>query len=254
MITNIFDSHAHYDDARFDEDRHALLTTIHENGVKTIMTIGADMDTSHNALKLSGAYDFIYCAVGIHPQGAPDTPENYLDELKEMAKNQKVKAIGEIGLDYYWDTTHKEKQKRIFREQLTLAKELDLPVVIHSRDATEDTMEIIREYRPRGVVHCYSGSLPVAQELISLGMYLGFTGVITFKNAKKAVEVVAGIPLDRLLVETDCPYMAPEPNRGRRCDSGMLEHIITKIAEIKGVTPQEIANITTKNAELLFGI
>ncbi len=254
MLTGIFDSHAHYDDARFNEDRDELLLSMKENGIDNIMNIGADLPTSEKALKLAEKYDFIYCSVGVHPEAANRTPDNFIYNIREMAKNKKVKAIGEIGLDYHYEGYSAEKQQEIFTKQLILAEELNLPVIIHNRDAHADTMHILKQHNVKGVVHCFSGSAEMAKELVKMGFYIGFTGVITFKNARRAVEAVEAIPLDRLLVETDCPYMAPEPNRGKRCDSTMLTYIITKMAEIKNISPKEMTKISSENTHKIFNI
>ncbi|WP_040197548.1 TatD family hydrolase [Candidatus Soleaferrea massiliensis] len=248
MIQNIFDSHAHYDDRKFDGDREELLLSLRDSGVRLLTNIGSNLQSSARSVELSRRYDFIYAAVGVHPHDAIDVPEDYLEQLEQMAKEQKVVAIGEIGLDYYYDFSPREMQKIVFEQQLRLAKKLGLPVVIHSRDAAADTMELLKKRRPKGIVHCFSGSTETAKEVLKLGMYIGFTGVVTFKNARKTLEVVEMVPLDRMLVETDCPYMAPEPFRGKRCDSAMLQKTIEKIAEIKGISPQEVADITNRNA------
>ncbi len=254
MLTGIFDSHAHYDDARFNEDRDELLLSMKKNGVDNIMNIGVDIQTSENSIKLAEQYDFMYCSVGVHPWVANDIPDNFTENIREMAKNKKVKAIGEIGLDYHYEDYSAEKQQEIFRKQLILAQELNLPVIIHNRDAHSDTMNILKQHNVKGVVHCFSGSAEMAKELVKMGFYIGFTGVITFKNARRAVEAVNVIPLDRLLVETDCPYMAPEPNRGKRCDSTMLPYIITKMAEIKNISPEEMTKISAENTRKIFNI
>lgn len=253
-ITGIFDSHAHYDDPAFDPDRREVLSSLAGAGVETVMTIGADLATSRAAVELAEEYPFLWAAVGVHPHGAAEVPGDWLDRLEELAAHPRVKAIGEIGYDYHYDGGWKEAQRRVFEEQLKLAKKLELPVVIHDREAHGDTMELLRRYAPAGVVHCYSGSAEMAREILSLGMHIGFTGVVTFKNARRALEAAAVVPLDRLLVETDCPYMSPEPFRGKRCDSRLLPYTIAKLAEVKGVTPQELAVITAGNARRLFGI
>ena len=238
-MNGIFDSHAHYDDERFDADRDELLESIHREGVEYIMTIGADLPTSYAARELAERYDFVYFAAGIHPEQAGDAPENYLEELKALAAHPKCRAIGEIGLDYYWaENPPKERQMELFRQQVLLAKELGLPVIIHDREAHADTLALLRELHPAGVLHCFSGSVEMAKEVAALGMYLGFTAV----------------PADRLLIETDCPYMAPEPYRGKRCDSSMLPRVAERLAEIRGVTPEEIIASTCRNAKRLFGI
>ena len=254
-MNGIFDSHAHYDDERFDADRDELLESIHREGVEYIMTIGADLPTSYAARELAERYDFVYFAAGIHPEQAGDAPENYLEELKALAAHPKCRAIGEIGLDYYWaENPPKERQMELFRQQVLLAKELGLPVIIHDREAHADTLALLRELHPAGVLHCFSGSVEMAKEVAALGMYLGFTGAITFKNARKAPQAASAVPADRLLIETDCPYMAPEPYRGKRCDSSMLPRVAERLAEIRGVTPEEIIASTCRNAKRLFGI
>ncbi|MEG1620374.1 MAG: TatD family hydrolase, partial [Oscillospiraceae bacterium] len=211
MIKNIFDSHAHYDDEDFDEDRNKLLLNMADNGIEYILNASSDIVSSRNSVDLAEKYPFIFAAVGVHPQSAQTYSDEIQAELIELSKLKKVVAVGEIGLDYHYDDTNKIFQLIAFEKQLLLAEELDLPVIIHSRDATEDTLSLLKKYKPRGVVHCFSGSAETAAEIIKLGMYIGFTGVITFKNAKRAIEAAKIIPLDKLLVETDCPYMAPVP-------------------------------------------
>ena len=253
-LQGIFDSHAHYDDEAFAPDREEVLASLAGAGVEAVMNIGADLESSRAAAELARAHDFIWAAVGVHPHGAAVLPEDWLRQLEELAALPKVRAIGEIGFDYHYDAGWKEAQRRAFEEQLRLAARLSLPVVIHDREAHGDTMELLRQYRPAGVVHCYSGSAEMAKEVLSLGMYVGFTGVVTFKHARKALEAAEVVPLDRLLVETDCPYMAPEPFRGRRCDSTMLPYTIQKLAQVKGVSPQELARAAAENARRLFAI
>lgn len=248
-VFKIIDSHAHYDDESFDEDRDTVLKEIRENGVIQVLNCAASYDSLKTTDELTKKYDFIYGALGIHPENANEMKEDTLHEIKEYIKNnKKIVAIGEIGLDYYWDENPpKEVQKEVFRKHMNLAKELNMPVVIHDRDAHQDTLEIIKEFpEVTGVVHCFSGSVEFAKECIRLGYYIGFTGVVTFKNAKKVVEVAKEIPLDRMLVETDCPYMAPEPNRGKRNKSDYIEYIIKRIAEIKNIDPYE-ANMAFNN-------
>ena len=254
-MNGIFDSHAHYDDERFDADRDELLERIHREGVEYIMTIGADLPTSRAPCMLAERYDFVYFAAGIHPEQAGDAPEDWLTELKELAAHPKCRAVGEIGLDYYWaENPPKERQQELFRRQVLLAKELGLPVIIHDREAHADTLEVLWELRPQGVLHCFSGSAEMAREAAALGMYMGFTGAVTFKNARKAPQAAAAVPDDRLLIETDCPYMAPEPYRGKRCDSSMLPRVAERLAEIRGCTAEEIVEMTCRNAKRLFGI
>ncbi len=253
-ITGIFDSHAHYDDPAFDPDRESLLASLAGAGVEAAMTIGADLATSQAAVALAERHPFLWAAVGVHPHGAAQLPPDWLQQLEGLSAHPKVRAIGEIGYDYHYDGDWKEAQRAAFEAQLQLAARLEKPVVIHDREAHGDTLELLRRYRPAGVGHCYSGSAEMAKEVLSLGMYIGFTGVVTFKNARRALEAAAVVPLDRLLVETDCPYMAPEPFRGKRCDSTLLPHTIGRLAAVKGVSPQELADITNQNARRLFGI
>ena len=254
MYSNIFDTHAHYDDSRFDEDRDRLLTSLPAKGVSHIVNCGCDLKSSLSTLALSEKYDFIYAALGVHAHEAEEATEEDLQKIAELYKNKKVAAVGEIGLDYHYEGFDKEKQIELFAAQLKLAAELNLPVIVHSRDATEDTLRLLKEYRPKGVLHCFSGSAETAKEIIKLDMYIGFTGVITFKNARKALEALEVVPNDRLVLETDCPYMAPVPFRGKRCDSSMITYMAEKAAEIKGITPQEILDITCKNGLRLFEI
>ncbi|MCI5903931.1 MAG: TatD family hydrolase [Oscillospiraceae bacterium] len=252
MLTYI-DSHAHYDDEQFDIDRDELLDRLHENGVRNIVNIGCSLERSQFSVDLAEKYPFVYAAVGVHPEDAPDTPDGYLSKVEFWTANPKVVAIGEIGLDYHYEGFDRELQIRFFEEQLDLAERSGLPVIIHSRDATEDTMNILRRRgRVKGVMHCFSGSAETARQVLELGMNISFTGVLTFKNARKAVEAVKVIPLDRLMLETDCPYMAPEPYRGKRCDSSMITRVIDKIAEIKEVSPETVAETTMANTLRLF--
>ena len=254
-LNHIFDSHAHYDDPRFNEDRETLLAAMAGHGVEKIMNIGNTTQANLAGIALAEQYPFIHCTVGIHPDQAPEMQPGYLDLLAQQSRHPKVHAIGEIGLDYFYDdASPREVQRRVFEEQLALAKDLALPVVIHNRDAHQDTLELLKKYRPKGIMHCFSGSAELAQEVVRLGMYVGFTGVITFKNARKAVEAAAAVPLERLLVETDCPDMAPEPYRGKRCDSTMLHRMVEKLGELKGISPQEMADITWENACRVYGI
>lgn len=238
----IIDSHAHYDDEDFDKDREELLKEIKEKGVIEILDCASSYESLKKVDELTKSHDFIYGALGIHPENAYDMKEGTLEEIKSMIKsNPKIIAVGEIGLDYYWDeNAPKEVQKEVMRSQMKLAEELDLPVIIHDRDAHGDTLEIIKEFQKvTGVVHCFSGSPEFAKECVKLGYYIGFTGVVTFKNSKKAAEVAKEVPFDRILVETDCPFMAPEPNRGKRNRSDYIEFVIKKIAEIRNVDPYE---------------
>lgn len=254
-MTGIFDTHAHYADSAFDGDREQVLAELPEKGVKLVMLAASGLDDSAENSLLSQKYGYVYAAAGVHPESVEETPDDYLDRLREMiAANNKIKAVGEIGLDYHYDGYDRDLQIRFFREQLAFANELDMPVIVHSRDAVQDTVDILSEYRPKGVVHCFSGSAETAKEILSLGMYIGFTGVLTFKNAKKALKALSEVPMDKLLMETDCPYMAPDPFRGRRCDSSMIAYTAAKAAEIKGVSVQELIDITCRNGMTMYGI
>lgn len=255
MLNNIFDSHSHYTDSAFDVDRETLLKSLPQMGVSGIVTVGSSMEDSYKCVEIAEAYDYVYAACGVHPESESITPNEFLTELENLLKSSdKIKALGEIGLDYHYENYDRERQIKLFTNQLELAEALSLPVIIHSRDAFGDTMEILRKYRPKGVIHCFSGSQEIAAEVISLGMYISFTGVLTFKNAKKALRALEAVPIERLMLETDCPYMAPEPYRGQRCESSMIERIAIKAAEIKGVTSQEILDITYRNSLEIFGI
>lgn len=248
----IIDSHAHYDDSSFDADREEVLRELFSGEICKIVNIGCSVKSSYSSVKLAEEYAGIYAAVGLHPDAADEIDR--IGEIRSLCGNKKVVAVGEIGLDYHYEEHSRDIQKKAFEEQLKLAAELDMPVVIHSRDAWEDTMELLRKYRPKGVMHCFSGSAEIACEIVTMGMYVGFTGVVTFKNAKKALKALEAVPLDRLLVETDCPYMAPEPNRGKRNYSGYLPYTVAAMAAVKGVSPDEMAEITAENAERLFNI
>ncbi len=249
----IFDSHSHYTDPAFDPDRDALLRTFPEKGVTGCMVCGTDLPISAACIRLAEQYPaLMIAAVGVHPE-CPVPPADYLQTLEQLAASETVHAIGEIGLDYHYEGYDKEQQQRILREQLLLAKKLNLPVILHCRDATGDMMGILREFAPLdGVMHCFPGSAETAREVLQMGLYIGFTGVITFKNAKKPLEALRSIPADRLLIETDCPYMAPVPFRGKRCDSTMLTETAAVMAREKGVTTEEICRITAENAARLF--
>ena len=254
MYNNIFDSHAHYDDERYDGEREQVIENLFDNGVCGIINIGCTLERSQKSVDFADKYEKFYAAVGIHPEDVEDLPLDYLETLRKWTENKKVVAIGEIGLDYHYEGYNREKQIEVFKKQLELAKALDMPVIIHSRDATEDCMAILKEYKPKGVMHCFSGSAQTAKEVLALGMSLSFTGVLTFKNARRALEALEVVPMDRLLLETDCPYMAPEPFRGKRCDSGMIPYIAEKIAEVKGLDAQSVLDTCTENTKKLFGI
>lgn len=253
----IFETHAHYDDDKFTEDRDELILAVHESGVHPIINVGASIHSTQTTLELAKHYPFIYAAVGVHPSDVADLNEDTFAWLKEQTTYAKTVAVGEIGLDYYWDKEAdvQEKQRYWFGRQLQLAREADLPVIIHSRDAAVDTLKVMRDNHAEtipGVIHCYSYSPELAQEFVRMGYYIGVGGVVTFKNAKKLVETVQTIPMERILLETDSPYMAPEPHRGTRNDSRNIPYVIAKIAELKGITPQEVERITEENAYRLF--
>ena len=252
----IFDTHAHYDDAQFDADREALLSAMPENGVGLILDPGCDLESSRAAIALAEQYPHVYAAVGYHPENCAPYTDADLDILRRLAQHPKVVAIGEIGLDYYWEQNPpKEFQQAVFRAQLALARELDLPVIVHDREAHADCLAIVKEFPGvRGVFHCYSGSVEMARELWKLGWYLGLDGPVTYKNARKTVEVAAEVPLERLLLETDSPYMAPVPVRGTRNDSRNIRCIAEKIAEIRNMTADAIIRIAADNGKRLFGI
>ncbi len=253
-MNNIFDSHAHYDSEAFDEDRKELLGTLPGQGVCGVVNCGSDMASSIKCLELADEFDFIYAACGVHPHEAEGCKQGYLPVLKKLCLEEKCVAVGEIGLDYHYDFSPRDIQKQVFEQQLILAKELDLPVIIHDREAHEDTFELLKKYKPKGVVHCFSGSAEMAKEIVKLGMYIGLGGAVTFKNARKPREVAAVVPFDRLLIETDCPYMTPVPHRGKRCDSTYIPFTAQVIAEVRNTTAQEILDLTRVNANNLFGL
>lgn len=252
----LFDTHAHFDDEQFDADRDEVLKSLKSYGVGNIVNIGSSMKTSRTSVALAEKYDFVYATVGVHPSETGELCEADIDELKRLAANPKVRAIGEIGLDYHYpDDVEPSIQKKWFVRQLELAKELDMPVVIHDRESKGECLEILKEHKiSNGVVHCFSGSAETAREILKLGMMISFTGVLTFKNAKKAIAACAAVPLDRLMIETDCPYMSPEPHRGKRNFSGYVEFVARKMAEIKGVSYDELVDITERNAKRFYGI
>lgn len=251
----LFDSHAHLNDEAFDQDRAELLETFRDAGVGLVMNAGCSLASSREGIALAEAYPWIYCSVGTHPDTADEVNEEVLEVYRQMCSHPKVKAIGEIGLDYYYETIHRDAQMRAFRMQMQLAEELDMPVIVHERDAHEDGMSIVKEFpKVKGVFHCYSGSAEMARQLVDMGWYIGFTGVLTFKNARKAVETAASIPLERILLETDCPYMAPEPYRGKRNHPGYLPKMAEKLAQIRGIPVEEAIRATTENAKRLYRI
>ena len=250
----IFDTHAHYDDSRFDGDRDAVLAALPEAGVELVLDPGCDLPSSRAAAALAERYGHVYAAAGIHPENCAGFQDADLAALRQLLAQPKVAAIGEIGLDYYWaENPPRDFQQMVFRKQLALAEELDLPVIVHDREAHGDSLSIIREFPAvTGVFHCFSGSPEMAEELLKRGWYLGFDGPITYKNARRAPEVAAITPLERMVVETDAPYLSPVPVRGRRNDSRYLPHVIAKLAEWKGVTPEEMTRITCENGKRLF--
>ena len=251
----LFDTHAHLNDSAFDADREELMAGLADKGIGFVMNAGCSLESSRDSIKLAECYPWLYASVGSHPDSADEVNEEVIEEYRKLCLHEKVKAIGEIGLDYHYEDIPREIQKNAFRMQMQLAKELDMPVIIHEREAHDDGMRIVREFPGvTGVFHCYSGSAEMARQLVNLGWYIGFTGVLTFKNAHKAVETAAGIPLDRIVIETDCPFMAPVPYRGKRNDPGYLPLMAERLAEIRGITPEEAAKITTENAKRLYRI
>ena len=253
----IFDTHAHYDDRQFEGDREELLGSMPENGVELIVDAGSDIASWDKIEKLTDRYPFVYGAIGVHPDEVGELDEEKMQRMEWLLAKEKMVAVGEIGLDYYWDKEPEVQnaQRYWFRRQMELARETNLPVIIHSRDAAADTMEVMKAVHAEeipGVIHCYSYSREMAQEFIKMGYYIGVGGVVTFKNAKKLKETVEAIPLERILLETDCPYMTPEPHRGTRNDSSNIPFVIAKIAELKGITAEEVERVTEENAVRLF--
>ena len=251
----LFDTHAHLNDPAFDEDRDELICRLGEKGIDFVMNVGCCLESSRDCIAMAEKYPFIYASVGSHPDSAGEVCEELMETYLQMSKHPKVKAIGEIGLDYYYEGFDRQIQIRAFEMQLELARQIDLPVIVHERDAHGDGMDVVRKFpEVTGVFHCYSGAAEMARQLVNMGWYIGFTGVLTFKNARKAVETAASIPLERIVLETDCPYMSPEPYRGRRNDPGRLIHMAEKLAEIRGLPVEEIIEITTENAKRLYRI
>ena len=251
----IFDTHAHYDDEAFDEDREELLWKMKEQGVELIVNVGASIASTKKTIELVQRYPFLYGAVGIHPSETEELKEEDMLWLKKASVQKDIVAIGEIGLDYYWPEPDREIQKKWFIRQLALASEVKLPVIIHSRDAAEDTLEILKEWdkdKTGGVIHCFSYSKEIAREYLSMGYYFGIGGVLTFKNARKLVEAVEIIPMEKILLETDCPYLAPEPYRGKRNQSGYIDFVAEKLAKLKGITKEEVLRITSDNAKNFY--
>lgn len=253
-MTHIFDSHAHYDDERFSEDVYELLDTLPEKGVSGVISCGVNAESTRFAQALAQKYDYIYAAAGFHPLNLEDVPENAETVLRELLKEPKTVAIGEIGLDYHYEKESRKEQLALFEMQLRLAKELNLPVIVHDREAHDDTLRLLKEIQPTGVVHCFSGSVEMAKEILKLDMYIGLGGAVTFKNAVKPVEVAAMVPAERLLLETDAPYMTPVPFRGKRCDSSLIAYTAARIAEIRGVDTQALCKQTEINTRRLFKI
>ena len=248
-----FDSHAHLDDPRFEQDFAEILARMRENGVTGMMNIGCDLPSSERSVALAERFDWVWAAVGSHPDDADHADAALVERYRQLCSHPRVKAVGEIGLDYHYEDVPREVQKRAFRLQMQLAREVGLPVVVHEREAHGDAMELLDDFPDvTGVFHCYSGSAEMAKELVRRGWYVGFTGVVTFKNARRAVETVEALPLDRILIETDCPYMAPEPYRGRRNDPSYVPLVAARIAGIKGISPEEAGRITRENAARLF--
>ena len=254
----IFDTHTHYDDEQFDDDRDTLLCSLAEQGVGAVANMGASMRGARDSVELAKKYPFVYAAVGIHPDHAKELNEEEFEVLKALSAEEKVVAIGEIGLDYYWDSTEREDQKYWFKRQLALAQEMKLPVVIHSRDAAADTLEIMKEAYQQsgkkltGVIHCFSYETEMAREYVKMGFYLGVGGVATFKNGRKLKEVIEDTPIERIVLETDCPYLAPVPFRGKRNSSQLLSYVVAAIAELKGISEEEVERITWENACNLY--
>lgn len=260
MIYLIFDSHAHYDDKAFDNDRDDLLKSLPNKGIYEVINAGTNIQTSRESVRLANKYSYIYAAVGIHPECILDNCEKNLQELESMVsnelerKNKKIVAIGEIGLDYHYSKENKDLQLEIFEKQIIIAKKLDIPVLIHDRDAHKDIMDMLLKYKPRGVVHCFSGSIEMAREILKMGMFLGIGGAVTFKNSKKLVQTVENVSLESILLETDCPYMAPTPFRGSRCDSSHIKFVAQKISEIKNIPYSTVLFQTRQNALKLFDL
>lgn len=252
MLNNLFDTHSHYDDEQFDRDRDNLLSSLPDKGVCRIVSCGCDIETTEFNKSLAEKYDYFYFAAGFHPECLENAELSDLEIIKKYATHKKCVAIGEIGLDYHWMSSSKEKQKDFFVSQIELSKELDMPVIVHDREAHGDTLDILKATKPTGVVHCFSGSKEMAKEIIKLGMYIGLNGVATFKNARKSLEIVHEIPIERLVLETDCPYLAPEPLRGRRNDSSLIIHIAERIGNELGIDTQKLLDITSENAKRLY--
>lgn len=250
----IFDSHAHYDDAKFDNDRDELIKSMLDKNVNTIINCGTDIDNSNKCINISKRFERVYCALGVHPHEADSVNNDFIEKLKNLFAFKKAIAVGEIGLDYHYDLSKRENQIDIFEKQIKLALEINKPIIVHDREAHKDTLDLLKKYKPKGVIHCFSGSVEMAKEIINLGMYIGIGGAVTFKNAKKIVDVVKQTPLNRILLETDAPYMTPVPYRGTRCNSEHILFTAQKISEIKCIDTNKILEDSTKNACNLFSI
>ena len=252
----LFDTHAHYDSGAFHADRMEVLASMPEKGVELILNPGCDLETSRTAVALADTFSHVYAAVGVHPSDCETYTDEVEEQLRQLAKNLKVKAVGEIGLDYYWkDNAPSEVQKEVFHRQMALAEELGLPVIVHDREAHHDCLEVVKAHpNVKGVYHCYSGSLEDAKILVKLGWMISFTGVVTYKNARKSLEVIEWLPMDRIMIETDSPYLTPEPFRGKRNDSGHVHLVAETIARVKGMEPDEVARITLENGKRFFNI
>ena len=253
----LFDTHAHYDDERFNEDRYDVINKAHESGILYILNASSNIATAVESIALTQAFSFVYAAVGIHPHNVQQIKSDTIATLADFASDNKVVAIGEIGLDYYYDSSPREIQRHWFAMQISLARNLKLPIIVHNRDAHEDIMKVIKNENARdvgGVFHCYTGSIEMARELLNNNFLISIGGAVTFKNAKKLIEVVKYVPLDRLLIETDCPYLTPEPHRGKRNDSSYIRLVAEKIAEIRAIEFDEVAKVTTESAKKLFKI
>ena len=251
----LFDTHAHLNDPAFDPDREELMNGLAAKDIGFVMNAGCSLESSRDIVAMTAKHPWLYGSVGSHPDSANEVNEDVIEEYRKLCQNEKIKAVGEIGLDYYYEDIPRDIQQKAFRMQMQLAKEVDLPVIVHEREAHDDGMRIVKEFPGvTGVFHCYSGSAAMAWQLANMGWYIGFTGVLTFRNARKAVETAATIPLDRIVIETDCPFMAPEPFRGKRNDPGYLYRMAERLAEIRGITPEEAAAATTENAKRLYRI
>ena len=251
----LFDTHAHMNDPAFDADREEILRALPEKDVHLMVNIGCSLASSRDCVEMASRFPYIYATVGSHPDSADEVNDDVLEQYRLLCRDPKVKAIGEIGLDYYYEDIPRDVQKKAFIRQMELARELGLPVVVHERDAHQDGMDIVRSFRDvTGVFHCYSGSAEMARQLVDLGWYIGFTGVLTFKNARKAVETAASIPLDRIVIETDCPFMSPEPYRGRRNDPSRVCYVAEKLAQIRGISVEEARQATFENGKRLYRI